>query len=94
MISRYDRLDSLHRVEQITDGGIVVQRVDDIGDILAHIAVDIPLPAEQFRGLVDQICGQDTADGTLFVSLVKPIQPGGKKSEGGEDENFSSFALF
>lgn len=72
----------------------MVERVDNVGDILAHIAVDIPLSGEQFRRLVDQVRGEYPADGAILVSLVEPIQPGCEKSESGKDENFSRLALF
>lgn len=94
VISRHDRLDTLHRVQQIADGSIVVERVDNVGDILAHIAVDIPLSAEQLRCLVDQVRGEYTADGAVLVSLVEPIQPGSEKPKGGENKNLSRLALF
>ena len=38
-------LDTLIRIEQIADGCIMVQGVDQISDILAHITIDIPLAA-------------------------------------------------
>lgn len=37
----YQRFDPVIGIQQIADGGIMVQRIDDIGDILAHVAADI-----------------------------------------------------
>lgn len=36
-----DFLDPFFRVQQMADGGIVIQRVDQKSDVLAQIAVDI-----------------------------------------------------
>ena len=57
MIPRNGRLDPLHGIEQIADGSIMVQGIDNIGDIFAHITVDIPFSGKKFRRLVHQIGG-------------------------------------
>ena len=31
----------------------MVQGIDDIGDVFAHVAVDVPFPAQQLRRLID-----------------------------------------
>ncbi len=41
-VARHNALNSFVGIQQITDGGIVIQCVDDIGDIFTHIAVDVP----------------------------------------------------
>ena len=93
MIPCHRRLDPLHRIEQIADGSIVIQGVDDIGDVFAHIAVDVPLAAEKLRCLVDQIGGQDTMDQAVLICLVKSVKTGGEEAEGGEDKDLIGFAL-
>lgn len=73
MIPCHRRLDPLHRIEQIADGSIVIQGVDDIGNVFAHIAVDVPLAAKQFRRLVDQVGGENPVDQAILVNLVKAV---------------------
>lgn len=88
-----DTLDPLVGIQQIADGGIVVQGIDDIGDVFAHVAADVPLPLEKLRGLVDQVGGEDAVDDPLFIGLVKLVQAVGEEAEGGKDENVSRLSL-
>jgi len=52
-VSSYNALDPFIGIQQIADGGIMVQSVNDIGYIFAHVAVDIPFPLQKLRRLVD-----------------------------------------
>ena len=49
----------------------MVQCIDHQCDVLAHGAVDVVRTAEQFRCLIDQVCCEDSADQSFFVSLVE-----------------------
>ena len=51
LIPAHDTLNPLVGIQQIADGGVMVQGINYIGDVFAHIAVDIPAAFEQFRGL-------------------------------------------
>lgn len=88
-----DTLDPLVGIQQVADGGIVVQGIDDIGDVFAHVAADVPLPLEKFRGLVDQVGGEDAVDDPLFIGLVKLVQAVGEEAESGKDEDVSRLSL-
>ena len=46
LISGHDVLDPLVGVQQIADGGIMVQSVNDIGNVLAQVAIDIPFATQ------------------------------------------------
>lgn len=81
-----DFLDPFFRVQQMADGGIVIQRVDQKSDVLAQIAVDIIGALQQFRCLIYQIGGQDPVKNPLFIGLIKFIQSVGKETEGGTEE--------
>lgn len=71
----------------------MVQGIDDIGDVFAHVAADVPLPPEKFRGLVDQVGGEDAVDDPLFIGLVKLVQAVGEEAESGKDEDVSRLSL-
>ena len=66
-----DFLDAFYRVQEFADGVVVIQGVDDQGDIFAHITVDIVWSDQQFRGLVDQVGGQDAVEGSFFVGFIE-----------------------
>lgn len=40
-----DVLDLFVRIQKITDGYIMIQGIDQISNILTHVAVDVPFPA-------------------------------------------------
>ncbi len=71
-------LDSFAGIQKIADGGVVVQGIDDVGDIFAHITVDVPGPLQQFRGLVDQVGGEHLVDQTVFGGLIELVQSAGE----------------
>lgn len=58
-------LDAFYRVQEFADGVVVIQGVDDQGDVFAHITVDIVWSGQQFRGLVDQVGGQDAVESSF-----------------------------
>ena len=53
-------VDLLAGIQDRGDRHIVVQIVDDEGDVLRHIDADVPRLREQLRLLVDQVRGEDT----------------------------------
>lgn len=71
----------------------MVQGIDDIGDVFAHVAADVPFPLEKLRGLVDQVGGEDAVDDPLFIGPVKLVQTVSEKAEGGKDEDVSRLSL-
>ena len=72
----------------------MIQGVDDQGDIFAHITVDIVWSDQQFRGLVDQVGGQDAVESSFFVGFVEFGQSVGEQAEGGAHEDFVGSAVF
>ena len=60
----------------------MVQCIDHQCDVLAHVAVDVVRAAEQFRCLIDQVCCEDSADQSFFLSLVEFFHTVCEKSEG------------
>ena len=70
-----DFLDAFYRVQEFADGIVVIQGVDDQGDVFAHIAVDIVRFTQQFRGLVDQVGGQDAVEGPFSLASSNFAMP-------------------
>ena len=52
----------------------MIQRINDVSDILAEVAVDIIRFLEQLRCLVYQVGGQNEVKHAGFISLVKFLQ--------------------
>ena len=89
-----DFLDAFYRVQEFADGIVVIQGVDDQGDVFAHIAVDIVRFTQQFRGLVDQVGGQDVVEGPFFVGLIELCHAVGEQTKGGTHEDFVGSPVF
>ena len=51
-------LNTIRRIQQSADGGIVIQLVDDESDIFAQVAADVILAGEKLRCLVYDVGGQ------------------------------------
>ena len=49
----------------------MIQRINDVSDILAEVAVDIIWFLEQLRCLVNKVRRQDTVDDAILVVLIK-----------------------
>ena len=43
LVAFNDVVDTLHRIEKIADGSVVVKCIDEVSDVFTHIAADIPL---------------------------------------------------
>ena len=86
LVPGHDARNPLIGIQQVADGGVVVQGIDDVGDIFAHVAVDVPFPAQQLRCLIDQVRSQHPVDDSFFISPVEFVQAAGEQPEGGEDE--------
>ena len=89
-----DFLDAFYRVQEFADGIVVIQGVDDQGDVFAHIAVDIVRFTQQFRGLVDQVGGQDAVEGPFFVGFIELCHAVGEQTKGGTHEDFVGSPVF
>ena len=70
-----------NRGEDLAQGSIVIEDIDDQCDVFAHIAVVIIRTAKQIRCLIDQIRCDHTVDYSLCICLIKGIQTSGKESE-------------
>ena len=81
------------RVQQVADGGIVVQRINNISNIFAHVTADIPFFFKQIRTPVNQVCRKDSRDKPLLVCLVKTLKAACEKTKGrgGKDAPCFSF---
>ena len=71
----------------------MVQSINDVSDVLTHIAVDVPFSLKQFRSLVDQVGGQYLIDDAVLISLGELVQTVGEETKSGEDEDLICLAL-
>ena len=71
----------------------MVQSINDISDVLAHIAVDIVRTAQKFRCLIGQVCSYNTIDDAFFYGLIEFLQTIGEKTKGCHNEDSLCFTL-
>ena len=64
------------------DGAVMVQGIDDSGQVFAHVGFQIPLPVKQFLGAVIHVGGDDIIQISLVVVLVKFLKAVGEETEG------------
>lgn len=67
----------------------MVQIIDDKGNILAHIHIDVVRTLQQIRSLVYQIGCQDPVNKSVLIIFVKFCKAIGKKTEGRADKYLS-----
>ena len=81
------------RIQQIADGSIMVQSIYKVGNIFAHITIDVPVPFQKLRSLINQVGGQDTVNNSVRKGFVETFQAIGKEAEGSADENLAGFSF-
>ena len=64
-----EAVNSVGGVEQFADGHIVIERIDNIGDVFGHLHFRIPLPLPQFGGAIDQIGGKYPVEKPAFFLI-------------------------
>ena len=92
LVSVNGTLDTFNGIEKIADRSIVVERIDDICDVFAHITAYIPGAGQKFGRLVDKICGKYLGNNAVIVGFVKSVESACEKSEGSTYENLGSIA--
>lgn len=86
--------DPLRLIKQHADGLVVIQRINNVGNVLAHIHFRIPLAPEKFRCAVNQVGRENTGDEPLFIGGIHPFQPVTEQTEGREHEDALCALLF
>jgi len=66
----------------------MIEVVDNKGNILAHIHINIVWSLKKIRGLIHQVRGQNPVNDSLIVILVKLCKSSCKQSKGSAHENF------
>ena len=62
-------VDTLDGIEKVADGCIVVERIDYVGYVLAHIYLNVPLSAVKLGTAVNQIGGKYSCKYTVGICL-------------------------
>ena len=88
-----DCVDSLCGIKQFADSCIVVESVDDVGNVLAHINVNVPGLFQKTGTAVYQVGGKYLGDGTVSISLIELLKAIGEETKGGECEDSLSASL-
>ena len=71
----------------------MVQSIYKVGNIFAHITIDVPVPFQKLRSLINQVGGQDTVNNSVRKGFVETFQAIGKEAEGSADENLAGFSF-
>lgn len=72
----------------------MIQGVDDVGDVFAQIAVDVPFAGQQFRRLIDQVGRQHPVDCAVGVGFVETVQARCEKTKSRKYKNSVGTTLF
>ena len=70
--------DLIGRGVHVFHGYIMVHKIDDGGNKLAHVGLQIIGPGFKFRRMIVEIGGDQSLKVALFVSLVKGLNTVGK----------------
>ena len=71
----------------------MVEGIDDISNILAHIAVDIPLTFKELRCLIYKVCCEYAADIAVLISLIELIKSACEETESRAAEDPAGLTL-
>ena len=88
-----ERVDLLDGIEDEADRLVVVESIDDVGNVLAHTYLNIPRLGSKLGIVIDEVGGEDLIDDTFLVSLIEALKTVGKESEGGKVEDSLCTAL-
>ena len=89
----YKTVYPLERIQQIRDRCVMVERIDDVCDILAHVAADIIRLFEELRHLVHKVRSEHLADDPLLICIIKHLKTLGEQTEGRGYEDPLGLAL-
>ena len=89
-------LDLLGRIDEVRQGSVVVDSVDEESNELAEVDVCEPGSLEKLRTSVDEVCCKDLCDDAFFVSLVELVDAFREETEsnGAEDSVSASLLHF
>ena len=71
----------------------MVQSINDVSDVLTHIAVDIVRTAQKFRCLIGQVCSYNTIDDAFFYAFIELLQTIGENTKACHNEDNICFTL-
>ena len=81
-------------IKKVADGSIVVKGVDYIRNVLAHINLGIPLALKKLGSSVNKVCGEDSGDDAVLVSLIHTVKTVAEETEGGKYEDALCALIF
>ena len=88
-----ESVDLLDGVEDVADRLVVVEGVDDVGNVLAHTYLNVPGLVCKLGIVIDEVGGKDLVDDTFLISLIKALKTVGEEAEGSEVEDSLCAAL-
>ena len=77
-------MDSLDRIKKLADCFVVVQRVDNVGNVLTHIYLNVPILSVKLGAAVNEVSGKYLINNSVSVCLIELIKAVGEETEGSE----------
>ena len=79
-------VNSVSLVKKMADCSVVVECINDICNVLAHINLGVPVSCKKLGSSVNEVGGKDLINNSLLVSLVKLIIAVSEQTEGCKHE--------
>ena len=81
-----ESVDLLDGVKDEADRLVVVECIDNVGNVLAHAYLNVPCLLCESGIVIDKVGCEDLVDDAVFVCLVEALKTVGEKSKGCECE--------
>ena len=81
-----------HGVDDAGNALVVVDGSDEVGGVLGHVNIVVPLALQQFGLAVGQVGAQNCLDDAVVVRLVELLQTGGEQREGAAGKDVAGAA--
>ena len=80
-------MDLLGLIEEIAYSSIVVESIDNVSNVFAHINLAVPFSCKKLRSSVNKVSGEDLSEYAVSVSLIHIFKTIAEQTEGCEYED-------
>ena len=87
IVSGQDFIDFFRRSHNVGHGNVMIHKINDGCQELAHIGLGIIGPGVKLRRLIGEVGGDYPVEPAVFIGLVEGLKAIGEQSEGTADEN-------
>ena len=87
-----EAVDTVSRIEQLTDRTVMIQRINNQRNVFAHIHAGIIGLGQKLRALVHQVGSKNPVNDPFLMELIKSGKTVGEKAECREDKYLSGLS--